>query len=270
MRRLQLEGTVRGAPWFGNHHRLVAVIGQYPWVESESPPLGLAESHRIAAGYGIPPWTGAVGLYGTAAQVALARRRLRACLRGHVQRLRFIDRTSLSEAPISPRRMIELAMHRGYSGDLMNAIRRAYWRKRMTPAVDSDLDRDRVGFMFAVVSIPFTGEHVLRASGLAEQVITAHGFEPAINCHSVRERVLQVHVSIAYDRDIAGEDERILAGHEELAARWMDAGYFPFRLGLHSMSLLSRAEPSHLATIRAIKGALDPNAILAPGRYDGT
>jgi 4-cresol dehydrogenase (hydroxylating) len=152
----------------------------------------------------------------------------------------------------------------------MNAIRRAYWRKRTTPSVDSDLDRDGVGFVFATASIPFAGEHVVRACGLAEQVITAHGFEPAINCHSVRERVLQLLVTVAYDRDVIGDDERVMAGHDELAARWMEVGYFPFRLGLHSMQLLGRAEPSHLQTIRAIKQALDPNGILAPGRYDGT
>ncbi len=44
--------------------------------------------------------------------------------------------------------------------------------------------------------------------GLAEQVLTTHGFEPAINCHSVRERVLQMLVSVEYDREVGGDKER--------------------------------------------------------------
>src|SRR5262249_34878950 len=156
-----------------------------------------------------------VGLYGTSGQVVLAQRRLRSCLRGHAQKLRFVDRTSLGRAAISPRRIIELAMHRGYTGELMNAARRAYWRKRTPPPDDPDLDRARVGYVFMPASLPFVGEHVVRASDTAEQIITAHGFEPAINCHSVRERVQQMVVTIAYDREVAGDDERAMAGHDE-------------------------------------------------------
>lgn len=36
------------------------------------------------------------------------------------------------------------------------------------------------------------------------------------------------------------------------------------------MRVLAAAESSHLETLCAIKHALDPEGILAPGRYDGT
>jgi 4-cresol dehydrogenase (hydroxylating) len=211
-----------------------------------------------------------VGLYGTAGQVAADGRRLRALLRPFARRLRVVDLDTLGRADVSARRSIELGLHRGYSGQLMNAVRRAYWRKRRAPSAEPDLDQDRVGFLFANTALPFAGAEVVAASQLAEEVVAAHGFEPAINCHSVRERVLQLIVSIAYDREVDGDDERVMACSEELVTRWADAGYYPFRLGLHTMGVLDRADRTYRTTLRALKGLFDPEGILAPGRYEPT
>jgi 4-cresol dehydrogenase (hydroxylating) len=270
MRRLQLEGTVRSAPWFGNHFRLLATVMRYPWSEEIPPPLAGAQGLALATRYGIAPWTGAVGLYGTPAQVAADSRRLRAVLRPFTRRLRMADPETLGRANVSARRSIELGLHRGYTGQLMNAVRRAYWRKRRPPSAEPDLDQDRVGFLFANAAIPFAGADVVAATGIAEDLVAAHGFEPAINCHSVRERVLQLIVSITYDREGPGEDERVLACSEDLVARWADAGYYPFRLGLHTMGVLDRADPTYRETLRGLKRLFDPEGILAPGRYEPT
>jgi 4-cresol dehydrogenase (hydroxylating) len=150
----------------------------------------------------------------------------------------------------------------------MNAERRAYWRKHRPPSAEPDLDRDRVGFLFANAAIPFTGADVVASTGLVEEVVTAHGFEPAVNCHSVRQRVLQLIVSIAYDREVEGEDERVIACSDELNARLSNAGYYPFRLGIHTMGVLDQADPTYLETLRTLKRLFDPEGILAPGRYE--
>jgi 4-cresol dehydrogenase (hydroxylating) flavoprotein subunit len=268
MRRLQLEGTVRAAPWFGNSFRLLATVMRYPWNEGLPPPLTRAQGVALAARYGIAPWTGAVGLYGTAAQVAANGRRLREVVRPFVRRLRLVDPASLARANVSARRGIELGLHRGYTGQLMNAVRRAYWRKHQPPSAEPDLDQDRVGFLFANAAIPFAGADVVAATGLVEEVVTTHGFEPAVNCHSVRQRVLQLIVSICYDREVEGEDERVIACSDELNARLADAGYYPFRLGIHTMGVLDRADPTYLETLRSLKRLFDPEGILAPGRYE--
>jgi 4-cresol dehydrogenase (hydroxylating) len=157
MRRLQLEGTIRSAPWFGNHYRLMSVAMRYPWRQAGEPPFTLTRSRRLAAGFGIPAWTGAAGLYGTVAQVAVCARRVRSMLRGAGRRLRFIDNAALGKAPVSARRTIELNLHRVYTGGLTDSVRRAYWRKRTPPPVDPDLERDHVGFLFLNASIPFAG-----------------------------------------------------------------------------------------------------------------
>ena len=158
-------------------------------------------------------------------------------------------------------------MHRGYTGGLLNAVRRAYWRKRVSPGDVSDLDEDGVGFIFANASVPFRGADIVEASRIAEEVVISHGFEPTISCHSIRERVLTLLMTVAYDRDVEGEDERAQVMHNDLAERWLDHGWCPFRLGLHSAHLFERTDPSYRRTVAAITDALDPTGVIAPGRY---
>jgi 4-cresol dehydrogenase (hydroxylating) len=74
-------------------------------------------------------------------------------------------------------------------------------------------------------------------------------------------------VSITYDRDVPGEDERAMQCHDELLARLVAAGFLPYRLGVHSQGKLPPRKPGSQALLDRIKAAVDPNGILAPGRY---
>jgi len=266
MRALQLDGTVRAAPWFGNHYRVIGVVMRFPWHRT-APPLRPELAASIAAENGLAPWTGYAALYGSAAQVAASRRRLLAAMRGTVRGIEVFDDATLAAAPISARRNVQVAIHRAYTGGLLNAAQRAYWRKRDPAPADADPDRDRVGFIFVNASLPFRGDDVVRAQRLAAEVILDHGFEPSFSCHSIRERVLQGLSTFAWDRDVPGDDERALAAHDEVARRFISNGWYPFRLGLHSLHLRDHAEPVQRRTVAAIKAALDPAGVLAPGRY---
>jgi len=83
----------------------------------------------------------------------------------------------------------------------------------------------------------------------------------------ISERALDNVISITYDRDIPGEDARAMACHDELLERLTAAGYYPYSLGVPSMKKLPQPERSWRPFAEKIKNALDPNGILAPGRY---
>jgi len=70
------------------------------------------------------------------------------------------------------------------------------------------------------------------------------------------------------DRDLPGEDERAMACHDELLSELIAAGYPPYRLGVQSIHSLPAPTDDSIALIERLKLALDPNDILAPGRYD--
>ncbi len=266
VRRFRLDGTIRGTFWIGNHWRVVTVLQQFPW-EQGDPPLSAADGDTLARQLGIARWTGFVPLYGSAARVAVDRRAVRAELRGKARRVTCFDDRILEHADASPRDRFVSSLYQAYSGRLVTGLPRAYWRKHTPIPDEPDPDRDRVGFIFCTAALPLRGADVAEASAVAEAVIERHGYEPAINCIGTRDRVVQLLASIAYDREVPGTDERAMTCYSELAAKLTGLGFTPFRLGVHSMAEMDKAESNYTSVLRAIKAALDPGSILAPGHY---
>jgi 4-cresol dehydrogenase (hydroxylating) len=266
VRGWRLDGTIRGAIWIGNHWRIITGFQQFPW-EASDPPLTAADGEALARRLGIARWTGCVPLYGSRARVAVDRRAVRAGLRGKVRRVTCFDDRILEVADPSPRDHFAKNLHQAYSGGVFPGLRRAYWRKRTPIPSDPDPDRDAVGFIFCTAAVPLRGADVAEANAAAEAVIERHGYEPAINCVGTRDRVVQLVASIVYDREVPRADDRAMACYSELAATLAAAGFTPFRLGIHSMTEMDKAEPNYTGVLRALKAALDPRGIVAPGHY---
>jgi 4-cresol dehydrogenase (hydroxylating) len=147
-------------------------------------------------------------------------------------------------------------------------LRTTYWHKQKLPSGDMNPDRDHCGVIWCAPIVPLTGEHVRHAKTIIEQVAFAHKIEPHLSLESVTERTLIITIVLLYDRDMPGEDERAMACHDELLRKLTEAGYIPYRLGIHSMQRLPTATDDSALFQQRIKDALDPNTILAPGRYD--
>ena len=73
---------------------------------------------------------------------------------------------------------------------------------------------------------------------------------------------------MAYDRDVAGEDEKARACYQEVTDLCHRNGFFPYRLGIQSPEL--PVSDTYLHLMERLKRAFDPNNILSPGRYEQT
>jgi 4-cresol dehydrogenase (hydroxylating) len=145
-----------------------------------------------------------------------------------------------------------------------------YWRKRMAAPADPNPDRDRCGLLWIAPVAPMEGVHASRLAALAESSLLRAGFEPQISFTLLTERSLACVISISYDRDVEGEDERAMNCYFGLRRQLEAEGYYSYRLGIADMA-------AHLARdgectgyrklLRSMSEALDPNGILAPGRY---
>jgi 4-cresol dehydrogenase (hydroxylating) len=227
-------------------------------------------------------WSAVGTLYGNSrAQARADRKRVRAVLRRNVDRLFFIDGTIARIAGLirRPYRWLTgidlgpifdtLYNHSVYLGVPTSAtIASTYWRKKQPPPPAHNLDRDRCGVIFFSPLIPCDGQHARTAVQMIEETVHAHGFEPVMNLSYVQERSIHIVLFLLYDRDVKGEDERALACHDALVAKLSAAGYLPYRLDIHTMHQLPPSRDDHGHFIEALKAALDPNGILAPGRYD--
>ena len=141
-----------------------------------------------------------------------------------------------------------------------------YWRKRTPPPADADPDRDGCGLLWCAPVAPLEARHGERLTKISIDTLLAHGFEPMLSLSLVTDRALTCVVSICYDRDVAGEDDRAMACYRELLDRLTASGYHSYRLGIQSSAEMIDKD-SYSSLLATIKRALDPNGILAPGRY---
>ena len=141
----------------------------------------------------------------------------------------------------------------------------SYWRKKTPPPTDPDPDRDRCGLLWWSPVVPNTGTHALEVADLVDRLLLSHGFEPQMSISFATERTLVCVITISYDRDVPGEDERAMACFRDLTTELLARGYPPYRLSVARMD--AGGSESYGTLIETLKKAMDPAGILAPGRY---
>lgn len=281
LRPLRLDATLRSVVHIGNDYKVLTAQGQFPWHEADGVgPLDSRSVERKRRALGIGHWNGSGGLYGTRAQVREARRRLRQALRGAADRLQFVDDRLLG---LMGRFAKPFRLFTGW--DVSHTLRvidpvykllkgvptdaplaSAYWRKRSPPPTVADPDRDGCGLLWCSPVVPNIGAALLEVAGIASRTVMAHGFEPQMSVSLVGERSSICVITISYDRAQPGEDARALDCYRRLTAELIGRGYPPYRLNVESMTTLD----SHVGydqLLRSLKDTVDPNGILAPGRY---
>src|SRR5262249_54104337 len=141
-----------------------------------------------------------------------------------------------------------------------------YWRKRRAPPRAPDPDRDACGAIWCSPVVPMTGRDVGAAVRIVERTTAAAGFEPMITITAPDGRGATLVVPLFSARTVARADRRAPDCAKRLHARLAARGYSPYRLGVNSMRLLPRPDGDDAAFRRRLKRALDPRAILSPGR----
>ena len=281
LRPLRMNGTIRSSSHIANDYKVLSALQQYPWEETRGEtPLTGALMPKFRKELRIGAWNGSGALYGTRAQVKEARRLLRLALRGKATDLQFLDDRKLAMAARfagvyqrltgwNLRRT--LAVLRPVYG-LMKGIptehplASTYWRKRTAPPAQMDPDRDGCGLLWCSPVAPNDGRHAARISDLAGEALLGGGFEPAISMTVLTDRTLSCIVSLCWDRAIPGEDEKAMASYRELLDRLAREGYHSYRLSVGAMCAMG-ADGEYHQVLSAIKHCLDPNGVLAPGRY---
>lgn len=286
-RGLMLGGLV-GPGRFGlwNKHRLVADLCEIDWSARDAERAVSAEEadrllERTLVGrlFGVHEWYGFGRLHAaTAAELAVARARVRRELGPNVDRLHF-------RAPTLILRLLDLRRSARRLGSMRRAVaqfrrlrpdeprgeaakRLHLWRKGAGVAGDLDPDLAGCGFVWLTPVVPIDGAHAEAAAGAASEVLVRHGFDPILEIVPLSDRSAELLAAIVYDRDLPGADERAVACHDELLRRCCELGYVPYRLSHLSMNALPAPADDHGTLMERLKTALDPNDVLAPGRYD--
>lgn len=127
---------------------------------------------------------------------------------------------------------------------------------------------DGQGILWYAPLLPFTPQAVRAYRETMGEVLARHGFDPLLAVTTRSPRVLSATIPLLFERACDAEVERARACYRDLVDSGLRMGWPPYRLGVDFMDRIGLAEDAGLEQLyRRLKSALDPNNVIAPGRY---
>lgn len=214
----------------------------------------------------IPLWTGVVALDGTAEQVAAAVRHVRDGLTEAGAQVRVIDRQDAAADP-DPLVAAMFDVHSGRpSTAFLEGLHRAMGHE--PPPADLDaLDNTSIGYLACMPVVAVAGDTVRTLVEQVEAVCARHGIAPAIAVNPTGPDYAESVINLYFDRTDARQTAAAHTCNAELHERLYADGFRFYRVGIDTMEFITGQDTAPWGTIALIKDALDPDGIIAPGRY---
>lgn len=282
LRRLRLERTLDAVVSIWNDYRVFSTRGQYPWeLTGGATPLTRERLRAVDPNREVSAWYGAAAMYLPTVEIANAvQERVLEMLRPHVREISITRRyastgaiTHQSGSDAAPDSVAPLgnesAMLDAFTGKPQEMSQKSmYWRKK-APAPDRlDPESDRCGVLWSSIVLPIAGREWVEVASELETLILGHGFEPMLVYLIHQDRAAYLLPMLVYDREVPGEDERARDCHDATLAALAARGHLPYRAGLLSMDGFPPEATDYASVLARLKRTLDPNDVLAPGRYD--
>lgn len=280
---LREVGTVTGSINLMNKHRMLSMAEPYPKDQlGEDGLIPDAVLKKMMQRNQVMEWTGVGAIYGNKKVVAAVHAEIKRILRPVAKRLvfftpglvRFLCRTAQTLPVVRNLHLVNVLTTLNKSMQLFAgepseiALPLAYWRSGRMPEQGQPMNpaQDGCGLIWYAPLVPMKPELVRRYVEMVTKICIEHRIEPLITLTSVSDRCFDSTVPILFNRQDEKEVTRAMDCYHALFEAGRQQGFVPYRLGVQSMAVPSRekAVPELLITI---KNALDPNGIIAPGRY---
>lgn len=280
LRPLRMAGMLPSAIHIANDLRLFSARGQYPYdaTNNETPLPGDVRT-RIRRGLTAGAWNLSGSLSGTRASVGAERGALSDALAGiaklHVisdARLSIFERIAgMLPGAFGKNAQDQIRVLKPNYGLLKGiptreTLRGAHWRSREGDPTADPREAGQ-GCLWVSPVMPMRGEDAERVTTVAESALHDHGFDPLITCTLVNDRAMIAIIQIAYDASSGDECDRARACYAALNEALHNEGYHPYRVSPLGMARYQNPGDPFIHTVQRLKKALDPNNILAPGRY---
>lgn len=294
IRRLALDRVLQSNVHMVNDVMFMAQMMQYPY-ELLNGRTYLSDETRatLRRRLQIAPWTISGGIYGTPAQVRASKCLIKREL-SRWGKVTFLNDTSfgvlqwllrfwqqhpdnallaalLGKLTGASLKKLQVIPHvypilKGEPGDYIVGF--AYFKAHgPRPTTNVDPARDNAGLIWLAVVAPLTGRHADALVRLCQPIFYKHGFDWSCTFIMVNPRSLLGLIEIFYDKTNPDECTRAQALYHELADATLRAGYQQYRTSIEHGAHIMESAPEFQQMLDAMKAAVDPDNIIAPGRY---
>ncbi|MCD6019716.1 MAG: putative 4-cresol dehydrogenase (Hydroxylating) [Bacteroidetes bacterium] len=131
-----------------------------------------------------------------------------------------------------------------------------------------DENKDMIGFSVALPAVPFKGETVLQAVELIKNISVNLGVNPFYNFGSIDNETFEGFYRVYFNRNDKNAINLAHTWNREVHVALEAIGIYPYRANVGLMDhYVNRKDDDFWTTVKNLKSVLDPNNIMAPGRY---
>ncbi|MCX7819151.1 MAG: FAD-binding oxidoreductase [Kiritimatiellae bacterium] len=285
---LRRRGLIAGVAHVGNRERswitLAPLIAEQLIADGRCDARSArSAAEEILKAEGFGPWSAVAAVSGARAGHRAKCREVRRQL-GRVARVTILpagalataERVLVAAAKWSERAARKLAVLRAVkplhglaegvpTDDTLPAVE---WPLGGPPVRRVDPDEGEAGLLYCLPILPAEGGFVAEVVAAVRRIFAARGFEAAITVNLLDDRSMEGVISLAFHRSSPEQtraaQEAVREAEEELLRR----GCPPYRVGLGSMDVVVRADDPFWCVVARLKGVLDPDEVISPGRYN--
>ena len=149
------------------------------------------------------------------------------------------------------------------------ALPLAYWISGKRPDGNTPLNpaRDGCGLIWYTPLVPMSPQKVRHYVQMVRSICVAHRIEPLITLTSLSHRCFVSSVPLLFDRAREEAVERASECYNALIKAGREIGCMPYRATVDSMECFIQPETPYWQIVAALKRELDPQGLMAPGRY---
>ena len=146
-------------------------------------------------------------------------------------------------------------------------VRHAYFKSSLSKPEFSDPDRDNCGLIWFAPIVPMTGRHVDELLRICRPLFEKYEFDFYVALLVQNARSMIVLMSIFFRKEDNEQAAQAKALYSALSDAVFRAGFQQYRMGVNGMLQLRETSPAFIHFLHQIKMGVDPNDILAPGKY---
>jgi 4-cresol dehydrogenase (hydroxylating) len=160
---------------------------------------------------------------------------------------------------------------RGVPGEHMVTF--AYFKNRRfarlsdRPTTGVDPARDGCGLMWGALGCPVTATDTRDLLALLRPIFERHGFDLSVAFMLFNQRTFLALFQFFYDADSASERTRVDALYHDVLETAPRHGFPQVRTSVAYYDQLLAHAPEYARFVARLKDAIDPEHVLAPGRY---